>query len=375
MRSMLITSLCMLVSTVCHSQQTYYDVTAGAGNGIRFWSSDAYKIHMGSSSEYQYGPVTNYSIKSNIGPDTGMGWTWGGNGVTPVAALSNGGEFAIASHMSIGSPTASNNGGWARVLDVYGSQHSKILATSDNNKNIRMGMYSHTTWVSGGGGFVGPESNHNLYLVANSAPMAVLTTGGFFGVGTLTPTQALDVAGIVAIRGVKVINTGNSSNGSDIYINSRVIRNESTTLQDGMYINYNSTGGSNANLMFFANGSNERMRISAATGNVGIGTTAPDAKLTVKGQVHAQEVKVDMNGPVAPDYVFDKNHALPSLETIKSYIEQNHHLPEVPSAKEFEEKGINVGEMNMLLLKKVEELTLHILQQEERIKALESKSK
>jgi len=97
-------------------------------------------------------------------------------------------------------------------------------------------------------------------------------------------------------------------------------------------------------------------------GNVGIGTTSPDAKLAVKGQVHAQEVKVDLNGAVAPDYVFEKDYQLTSLEEIKNYIDQNKHLPEVPSAAAMEKNGVQLGEMNMLLLKKIEELTLYVIE-------------
>ena len=96
-------------------------------------------------------------------------------------------------------------------------------------------------------------------------------------------------------------------------------------------------------------------------GNVGIGTTQPDAKLAVSGQVHAQEVKVSVTVP-GPDYVFEKDYKLTSLEEIKSYIDQNKHLPEVPSAKEMEKNGIQLGEMNMLLLKKIEELTLYVIE-------------
>jgi len=104
-------------------------------------------------------------------------------------------------------------------------------------------------------------------------------------------------------------------------------------------------------------------------GNVGIGTTTPDAKLSVSGQVHAQEVKVSITVP-GPDYVFDKDYQLSSLEDIKNYIDQNKHLPEIPSAKEMEKNGVQLGEMNMLLLKKIEELTLHILEQQKQIDEL-----
>jgi hypothetical protein len=110
-------------------------------------------------------------------------------------------------------------------------------------------------------------------------------------------------------------------------------------------------------------------------GNVGIGTAAPDAPLAVKGRIHAKEVKVDVTGALAPDYVFDNDYNLPSLAKVKEYIDKNHHLPEVPSAKEMEAKGVELGEMNLLLLKKIEELTLYVLEQQKQIDELKAKVK
>ncbi|MFN7373290.1 MAG: hypothetical protein ACK5SK_13495, partial [Cyclobacteriaceae bacterium] len=108
----------------------------------------------------------------------------------------------------------------------------------------------------------------------------------------------------------------------------------------------------------------------AENGNVGIGSVNPNQKLTVNGTIYGREVKVDLNVP-GPDYVFAKDYALMTLDQVRSYIEANGHLPEVPSAQEMETNGIHLSEMNMLLLKKVEELTLHIIQLNERIQQLE----
>jgi hypothetical protein len=108
-------------------------------------------------------------------------------------------------------------------------------------------------------------------------------------------------------------------------------------------------------------------------GNVGIGTTNPGSfKLAVNGKIWSQEVNVAMTNP-GPDYVFEKDYNLLPLSELETYITQNKHLPEVPSAKEMEADGLNLKEMNLILLKKVEELTLHILQQEKRIQQLEEK--
>ncbi|MFW0739848.1 tail fiber protein [Flavobacterium sp.] len=106
-----------------------------------------------------------------------------------------------------------------------------------------------------------------------------------------------------------------------------------------------------------------------ATGNVGIGTENPDAKLAVKGKIHSEEVKVDLTVP-APDYVFSNDYQLRSLKEVETYVNQNSHLPEVPSAKEFEKNGIHLAEMNMALLKKVEELTLYAIGQEKKTEQL-----
>ncbi len=118
-------------------------------------------------------------------------------------------------------------------------------------------------------------------------------------------------------------------------------------------------------------------------GKIGIGTNAPDELLTVKGTIHSQEVKVDLDGAVAPDYVFEKyfngfSEALPeykliSLEELEVFLKKNHHLPQVPSAAQMEEDGISLKEMNLLLLQKIEELTLYTLQQQKEIDALKEK--
>jgi len=111
-----------------------------------------------------------------------------------------------------------------------------------------------------------------------------------------------------------------------------------------------------------------------AAGNVGIGTSIPDAKLAVKGIIHAQEVKVDLSVP-GPDYVFANDYKLPTIEQVKSFIKENQHLPEVPSAKEMEANGVNVGEMNMLLLKNIEELTLYVIELKQQLDEVQKKVK
>ena len=110
----------------------------------------------------------------------------------------------------------------------------------------------------------------------------------------------------------------------------------------------------------------ERFRVTSE-GNVGIGSVSPSSKLTVKGDIHAEEVRVDLTVP-GPDYVFEEDYDLPTLESLQNYVQENEHLPGVPSAEEMEVNGIDLGVMNMLLLKKVEELTLYLIEHQQSLK-------
>src|SRR6185312_15073341 len=91
------------------------------------------------------------------------------------------------------------------------------------------------------------------------------------------------------------------------------------------------------------------------------------------GQVHATSVVVTSTVPA--DYVFNADYYLRPLADIKAFVDKNHHLPEVPAAAEFEKNGQNLGEMNMLLLKKVEELTLYMIEKDKQIKQLQTQVK
>jgi hypothetical protein len=116
------------------------------------------------------------------------------------------------------------------------------------------------------------------------------------------------------------------------------------------------------------------MTINWQTGTVGIGTTTPDitAKLDVNGIIKCSSVKIGawtLKAP--PDYVFDKSYKLPSLKEVEKHITAKKHLQDIPSAAEMKKNGIDLAEMNMALLKKVEELTLYVIDQDKKIEKLE----
>lgn len=108
-----------------------------------------------------------------------------------------------------------------------------------------------------------------------------------------------------------------------------------------------------------------------ANGNVLIGKTTQansTYKLDINGSARANEVVVNTTGA---DFVFNHDYKLPKLSEVKSYIDINHHLPEIPSAEHMKKNGMSVGELNTKLLQKIEELTLYVIKQNERIESLE----
>jgi len=178
---------------------------------------------------------------------------------------------------------------------------------------------------------------------------------GNVGIGTTTPGRPLDVyGGAIADRDTQsaiVVSTG--GNGMN-YI-------ESST-------NYNSAGNA-ADLNFTDNFANHTWMTIKASGNVGIGTTNPQQLLDVAGTMAAREIIVTQTGA---DYVFDPAYRLAPLSEVADYIKENHHLPDVPSAQDMQKNGASVGEMQAKLLAKVEELTLHMIELEQKNRELET---
>jgi hypothetical protein len=115
-------------------------------------------------------------------------------------------------------------------------------------------------------------------------------------------------------------------------------------------------------------------------GRVGIGvdpnnpaTTPGTHKLYVGGSIIAEEVKVQLRG-AWPDYVFDTAYTLPSLTQVDLFIQTHKHLPNIPSAKELAQNGLPLGEMQQLMMEKVEELYLHVINLEKQIKVLQAEN-
>ena len=107
-----------------------------------------------------------------------------------------------------------------------------------------------------------------------------------------------------------------------------------------------------------------------SNGDVGIGTYSPNEKLAVNGKIRCKELKVELNN--WPDYVFENDYPLMSIDELDTYIQKEGHLPGIAPAEEVEAAGLDLGEHQRKLTEKVEELTLYIIQQQEMIKSLQT---
>jgi len=94
--------------------------------------------------------------------------------------------------------------------------------------------------------------------------------------------------------------------------------------------------------------------------------------ITTTGEITADAIHANtvVTTPMwkIPDYVFEKEYPLQSLESVGKYVEVNKHLPNIPSAQEIKDKGMDLTEMNVKLLEKVEELTLHMIEMDKELK-------
>jgi hypothetical protein len=230
----------------------------------------------------------------------------------------------------------------------------------DGTNNWFMGNFGTDTWVVSKGDWQGRK--------------LVVTATGNVGIGTITPEAKLHI-GDGSGAGVLIDSRFTSVSPK---IGAQIFWSESSATRTAGDLVIAPRTDIDASVAFYTNNGtqiDERMVIKP-NGFVGIGSKNPDAPLSVKGLIHATEVKVDLAVPA--DYVFQKYYTgtstlkpeynIPTLEDVEKFTKENNHLPNIPSAKEIQEKGLNVGEMSNLLLQKIEELTLYTIEQNKAIK-------
>ena len=306
-----------------------------------------------------------------------------------------------------GSASSQSWNNWQRILM---ENSDKKVQISDNalfgralhdtftHDNQKMGHYAlrwgadssvgvnPVFWLSSFGGIKFFTSGKNQMFISHN---------GNVGIGTSTPFSKLDVDGAIISNGLRIGKVDDPGN-IKVSIGEKTIQynidfsgyRDMNKDQIGARISairYNKHADNAAYiqstaLTFSTNqlGGNagdtdlqERMRITP-NGNVGIGTDSPKNKLDVAGVIRAEEIKIEAR-PWA-DFVFNDNYKLRSLEEVKAHIEEHKHLPDMPSEATVKEEGtFNLGEMQVKLLQKIEELTLYVIEQNKMIKKQEQR--
>ncbi len=217
------------------------------------------------------------------------------------------------------------------------------------------------------------QSSWSLGTNITSAP-----TTANVGIGTTGPLAKFDIQGPSSGNGGRVMfhDNGNYSPYIAMYRWTGAASNYFQTTIGNMIDNNNGALSFQTGVGGGAIGSDTqttRMIILSSSGNVGIGTTSPQYLLTVKGIIGAREVIV--TSTMGADYVFRPEYRLRKLGEVSTYIQAHHHLPEIPSEAEVRANGVSVGDMQMKLLAKIEELTLHAIHADERNNRLEHQNR
>nr|WP_298924907.1 hypothetical protein [uncultured Allomuricauda sp.] len=229
----------------------------------------------------------------------------------------------------------------------------------DQSQSVNYSLLQHkangTTFLNS------PESVH---LRIDNGDKLVIANNGNVGIGTSNPQHKLVLNG-----GAFSIGDGGSGIPFKIWAggsgntNHMRIGTDFGHYGDAVVELYQNYGG----------GSEQNPGKLVVNGNLGIGTSNPGTwKLAVKGKIRAEEIKVETGWA---DYVFKEEYDLPTLEEVEKHIKEKGHLINIPSAKDVEENGILLGEMNKLLLEKIEELTLYTLQQQQETQELKERLK
>jgi len=418
------------ISTIPLISQTisadYINIDNDEGDGIKFWNSNSYKISMGNSSQYHYGPVTSYSIKSTVPYSSTRGWTWGGAGYTPKAALSSSGKFQVASTIIAGSylktmsrslylgdyQTIYGNNSTAFYFDSNHSDYSIITLRDKENKTYGSiyGRLDGTEFGLKDGdnswSYLAVKDNYTDFKINNSTKMRI-KSDGTIGIGTTVPKTKLHVYGEGSFGSSSTYYLKLGSSGSTSYLDKngagslqfKLNGSTQTTLtttgfgigttspksklyvygegsfgsSSSHYVSLGSSGSTSyinkkgsGNLQFKLNNS-EKM-ILTSTG-LGIGTSNPSNELEVNGTGRFKEVIVETAN--WPDFVFEDNYDLMSLEEKIQYIKQYKHLPSLGSANDVQENGVKIQSTLKGLTQELEETLLYSVELNSKVNSLE----
>ncbi|GAB3433135.1 hypothetical protein [Niabella aquatica] len=269
--------------------------------------------------------------------------------VTHISVLAQTNTFPASGNVGIGTINPSAN------LHI-GKRETTVVTNEVNIDRVAIQPYYHT----GGPWFINSRDNPNkayLDIKYGASKIYTIDHTGNVGIGTITPSAKLNIDP----QGAGGIIIGNPNTLSGGY----------TSL--ALKISDNQNGYASVSSIKASGNAYGILALNENGGSVGIGTATPTEKLSVNGKIRAKEIKVENNN--WPDYVLEKTYKLPTLQQTEYFIQQNGHLEGVPSAKEVAKNGIELGMNQAALLKKIEEMTLHLIDINKRMEQLEKEIK
>lgn len=331
---------------------------------------------------YNQGNRLSVSNAGNVGIGT----------ISPISMLHvNGDQWDLASgegivslgsaanRLSLGMAIAGAGAGTGRIYAkgvsnklILGGGSSDVLTIDGNQKRVGLGINDPNYTFD-----ILSEELRALNIINNYSGFTTkygarfeassTGTGQKYGLYSLALGNSSMINNVYASR---FLANGNGSSGSVYGVYSQV-SSSGVGNHYGVYTTASTTNpSSNSKSWALYSVGNSYFSNEVRIGNI---NGAQGYKLSVDGKIMSEELKVQMSNDW-PDYVFEANYNLKSTNELEMYIEENGHLPGVPSAKDVkEEGGIHVGEMNRILLEKVEELTLLLIDQNKRIQQLEQK--
>lgn len=242
-------------------------------------------------------------------------------------------------------------------LQVLGSIHLDPDPAVSNSGEIRSNTY--LVFHPDADGLFGDSKIKFLSGGTNPTERVTIDESGKMGINQPSPQSKLHVSGVIQTHG-EVNAPDKTKNG----------------LTFGSNTNYNWIQ-SKINFPLLLNPVSDGLTqdpnsIAKTKSYVGIGFSSDSYSvplgytLAVKGKIISEGIKI-MNITSWADYVFDSNYKLMKLSDVENFVKTNKHLPDIPSEKEVKENGLDAENMQMLLLKKIEELTLYVIEQEKKI--------